>query len=87
MEKVKTMTTETYTYGGGFLIDVVTETVKDGSLMWSAWIYHEDYGVKDLVFGVSSYYDTEEGFLEKVENVLPQHIGWYWKEYMHDDLD
>ena len=53
-------TIATYEIGHGFYADIM----KDGDL-YSAWLFHKSYGIKDLMFGMKC---SLEEFLELVES-------------------
>lgn len=53
-------TIATYEIGHGFYADIM----KDGEL-YSAWLFHKSYGIKDLMFGMKCSLDE---FLELVES-------------------
>lgn len=53
MKKVNIKTT-TYDIGDGFRVDITQE-----QQMTEAWIYHEDYGIKEYIFGRENYSLTE----------------------------
>lgn len=63
--------TLTYDTNDGFLIELKYDFMCDH---WEAWIRHKDYGVMDLMFGVSGKFEVSE-ILEMVEEELPE-----WKE-------
>lgn len=73
----KTSNITTYSYGE-FLVDV-TDKLEE----YEAFIYHKDYGVKDLMFGVSKDQNTLDEFMEIVFYNLPKHIDTYKSEYMN----
>ena len=44
--------TITYEYRDGFMVDIV-KTVNDGiGDYWDIWLWHEDYGYKEYLFGI-----------------------------------
>lgn len=44
--------TVTYEYKNGFMVDIV-KTVNDGvGDYWDIWLWHEDYGYKEYLFGI-----------------------------------
>lgn len=69
-----TITTQTYSTKKGFLVDIVTKSLK---YEYEAWIYHEEYGIKDLMFGVPTEQQTYEEFLEIVFNNIDEYINYY----------
>ena len=72
MNIVNTETT-TYDIGDGFRMDVV----KDG-IHFDGWIYHEDYGIKSHMFGITA--DNVRDFLAIVD--VDPYIDLYQEEYM-----
>lgn len=58
MKKLEIKTT-TYDCGDGFRIDIV-ETDEEQE----AWLYHKDYGVKELMFGVDKHLYRLDQFLD-----------------------
>ena len=75
MRKAKDITITTFC-DGDFLIDIV-ETDK----AWEAWLYRKDYGVKDLMFGMSKKDYSEDRFLDFVMVNLEWHEEFYDKEH------
>ena len=82
---------KTYTYeaGNGFMVDIV---VKED--MFEAWIYHENYGVKDMMWGSPKTYtrfgetheETLKSFKALVEANIPEHAMFYAEQYMDEDI-
>ena len=87
-DEITTTTTTTYSYTGkyykGFLVDIVEK-----SDIWEAWLYHTDYGVKEMMFGVAKNDpdDTTEGFIKLVfaNLVKNPYIENYIDLYMDED--
>lgn len=73
-----TITTQTYSTKYDFLIDIVTKT---NEYYYEAWIYHNQYGIKDLMFGIPTENQTYEEFLEIVFNNLDEYITDYVDEH------
>ncbi len=78
MKKLKDVTITTYQYDDNFLIDIVKDD-KDGT--YEAWIYHRAYGIKSMMFGVSSETNTIEMFLTLVEANAEEYLEIYAEEY------
>ncbi len=75
MEEIKGITTKTYDAGNGFLVDI--EVIENKA---EAWIYHERYGIKDLMFGTeigSKHVPDYNAFVELVEANLEPNIDGY----------
>lgn len=68
--------TVTYEAGDGFLVDIV-ETNSE----YSAYIYHEEYGVKVLMFGVPYLSCDRDQFIDAVESALPTYKNSFLEEY------
>lgn len=84
MIKELAISTTTYEAVGGFRVDIVHDrTSKDGR--WEAYIYHEGYGVKDLMFGVGDETETFNEFLELVIGNLGNYIKYYYDDHMVED--
>ena len=69
---------------GDFRVDIVLDT--DG-MVYSAWLYHKEYGVKELMFGIPMFqsgggFQTLEEMEELVEHNLKQYIHSYEETYM-----
>lgn len=83
--------TRTYTIGGcdGFMIDIV-----DHGGEYEAFIYHEDYGIKSLMFGCSKtqkYGDVYMNMsLDEFKDLVisnletENYIQFYINDYMED---
>lgn len=69
-----TITTQTYSTKYHFLVDIVK---KSNVFIYEAWIYHDQYGVKDLMFGIPTEQQTYEEFLEIVFNNIDEYIDSY----------
>ena len=74
--------TETFTWDGGFMVDVVTT-----SDTYEAWIYHKDYGIKELMFGMPKKQQSYEKFIEIVEWNVDDDIFAYMEQHMDGDFD
>lgn len=73
---------ETYDCGNGFLMDFVHT---DGT--YEGWIYHRDYGVKDLIFGLPMTQSTRSEALDLLQYNLENGIESYRKQYMQIGYD
>lgn len=69
---------ETYELEDGFFCDVDYKT--DG--IKELWIYHKDYGIKELMFGLPKIRDREE--LETLIDVNWKEYAFY---YSHNYMD
>ena len=70
----------TYRYNDEYFIDVVTENLET-RFRYEAWLYHKDYGVKDLMFGIEDPNDGHDGFVDLAEHSAEEYIKTY--EYYH----
>lgn len=65
--------TETYDIGGGFYVDIVTKND-----IYESWIYHEDYGQKELMFGCP---EDQQSYSEFVD-IVQENISWHRDTYL-----
>lgn len=87
MVEAKDIKTTTFRCKDGFMVDI-TETED----CFYAYIYHENYGVKNLMFGAAKdnmyygkpYTETFDGFKETVEANLNNYKVYYFKDVMLD---
>ena len=96
MEKNNSIKTETYkTAFDGFHVDIVeqTDTLADNTTerIYSAWLYHEEYGIKEMIFGcMEETVKSKNAFVDMVEAELNDHIEEYMRkyanEYLYDDM-
>ena len=68
----KTTTYRAYESDEHFLVDIV-----EGRNTFEAWIYRDDYGVKDFMFGASKASTSRPGFLALVTDNLLDHVLIY----------
>ena len=72
---------KTTTYrDGDWLIDIV-----DNHELWEVWLFHEQYGIKGMMFGfykkdIISY----DALINIVENNLPTHKAMYANEWFDE---
>ena len=78
MKKVKYLTTTTYQYNDNYLIDIVKN---DDEYTYDAWLYHIAYGVKELMFSMSSETYTDKTFLDIVKENVENYIENYREEF------
>lgn len=79
LKKIADHKTETFDVGEGYLMDVITMPSNE---MYEAWIYHKDYGIKSLMFGISQNDMTYEEFIETAYCNTDDYISFYEEEYM-----
>ena len=69
----------TYSCKNGFYFDVIEDTEKEEI---SAWLYHEDVGIKDHMFGVRLKNMTVNAFVHSVTRNLDDYIESYSDTYI-----
>lgn len=90
-KKIESITTTTYEIIDGFRVDIINEADKE---MYYAYLYHENYGIKDMLIGCPYYqtpdvnrenFLTEEAFTKMIFSNLfrgCEYIHSYVEEYM-----
>lgn len=86
--------TETYWIRDKWFVDITISPDKDAHII-EAWLYHKDYGIKDMMYGEAwddtekhtiqdkpEYIHTYEQFLAIVESNIPDYMKIYQDEYM-----
>lgn len=74
MTKICTKAVTLYDVGDDWRVEVIRR--EDG---WrEAWLFHKDYGVKDLMFGVQS---KGQELLDMIEANLSDYINFYKEQY------
>lgn len=73
--------TETYRLSlfDGFLVEI-EETESE----YAAYLYHEEYGIKMLMYGMPKEQQSKAEFMEIVEYSVDDYIQCYVEEYMDD---
>lgn len=75
--KQKSTIIETFkTLYDGFLVDIVTRDDE-----YEVWLYHQNYGVKSLMFGVSNLNTSYNDFLSMVIYNVEDYVLFYCNEY------
>ena len=69
----------TYDMGKKWRVDIVHKANEQ-----EAWIYREDYGTKELMFGCAN---TERDFYDLVRANFIQYKVSYWEDYIADEED
>lgn len=69
-----------YEYDDDFRVEVVT-----GDENYEAWLWHKDYGIKSLMFGMPKSQQSYEEFLDTVEATIVMDITQYANEYMDEE--
>ena len=76
MRQILSTQTAVYDMGEGWRVDIVTTPET-----YEAWIYHKDYGVKNLLFGTST--DTRFNiFCDMIERNFEEYKQDYINDYM-----
>lgn len=75
--------TNTYRLKDGFMVDVVVNNTAPVAT-YSAYLYHEQYGVKELMYAMEATQVTYDFFLELVEANAPDYIGEYINDHMEE---
>ena len=75
------ITIESWEAWDGFILDLVTK----GTETYEAWIYHRDYGVKTLMWGVPQDSTSYDEFKDMVASSVEDNIEGYKEEYMDDE--
>lgn len=75
MKEVLGVQTLTFDVGDGFFVDIVTDNPHKE---YDAWLYHKDYGVKQLMFGGTFEQNRYKDFLNLVEVNLDGYEHDYW---------
>lgn len=71
MNATKRFTSTTYDAGNGYFVDIVEDSKK---LITSAWLYNEDIGIKECMFGAM---ESTTRTLELVEANIDEYIKDY----------
>lgn len=75
MTKICTMAVKLYDVGGDWRVEVIRRD--DG--MREVWLFHKDYGVKHMMFGIKA---KGQELLDIIEANLPEHIKIYKDLYI-----
>ena len=67
---------KSYVVGGGYVVEII-----DDKSMREAWLYHVDYGIKSLMFGIDVNEQSNGEFLELVKDNLLDYIADYEYRY------
>lgn len=79
MKLLSNYKTTTFNAGGGFKVDIVeTDT------MFEAWLWHDNYGIKDYMFGYREKDMNIENFIILVEYNIANSKRYYKNRYMED---
>lgn len=71
-----------FSVGEGFIVEVLNNTLED---TYEAWIYHKDYGTKNLMFGMPVAQQRYKDFLECVECDIEEQKRIYSEDYIYED--
>lgn len=78
-EKVKI---SRYKLDNGFFVEVSESIKEDG--FFDFYLFHEDYGIKDLMFGAEC---KKDDFETLILNNLEENIEYYKEEYFDGKID
>lgn len=67
-----------YELDDGFYLDIA-----DGKDGYEAWLYHEDYGIKSMMFSIPFSKAGKKRFKEIVEQNIDEYISSYEEDYMN----
>lgn len=81
MKKVN-FRTETYDIGGGFYVDIVTKNDT-----YESWIYNDDYGQKEIMFGCPKEQQSYGEFVDLVHANIPCYMSIYINNVIEHDYD
>ena len=80
MKKIINHTVTTFIYKNVWRIDIV-----NNKSTYEAWLYHKDYGIKTLMFGVeAAYHDSLADFIQTVEASADDYTAIYKEEYVDE---
>lgn len=63
----------------GFIVEVLNKTKNESPDFKEFWLYHENYGIKSLMFGCNV---KENDIIDMIKYNINSHIELYKKEYM-----
>lgn len=76
----KEVKTKTYVADKGYMVDIITTCAT-----YSAYIYHRDYGIKILMFGMPKKQQSYEEFLKIVDINFEGHKKQYEREVIEKE--
>lgn len=76
MKETLGVQTQTFTVGDGFLVDIIVDALNE---MYEAWIYHRDYGIKELMFGCEWKQNCYKEFFDTVDLAVDDYKHYYTK--------
>ena len=71
--------TSTFKLDNGFLLDIVCNAEYDPCPQYQAWLWHKDFGVKELLYGANQEYDD---FIETALYYAEDFKDYYVEKYM-----
>ncbi len=95
MKRLAEYKTVTYQYDEGIFVDIVTEPLRDGRMVYTAYLYRE-CGRKQSMFGRMADSISKAAFVKEIEADVPEYLEYYdrteeWLDEMpedyYDDLD
>ena len=74
--------TRTYYIGNNFYIDIVDILLTD---FYEAWIWNEEYGIKELMFAMPTEQQTYNEFVEIVRKNAYEYMNTFVDDNFNDD--
>lgn len=71
--------TSTFKLGEGFLLDITCNAERDPCPEYEAWLWHKNYGVKELLYGANQEYDD---FIDTALYYAEDFKDYYAEKYM-----
>ena len=65
----------------GFIVEICNSIKKETPDFKEFWLYHENYGIKSLMFGCNV---IDDDIVDMIKYNIDHHIEIYQKEYMED---
>ena len=71
----------TYDVGEGYFVDIIITPDN----VYEAWMFHERYGIKQLMFGCDCNKETLEHFVELVETSIEDERTYYYGQHIQEE--
>lgn len=81
MKERKDITSRFFDAGDGFIVEAEYSVNENGEDVVEFWLYHKEYGIKDLMFGLPKKYKEFDIYDVCAAN-LEQYKESYREEYM-----
>lgn len=78
---------KTYRFENNWLVDIIkTEDKKTSEPLYDVWLYRDDYGVKDYMFGLYlKDLNGLEELLDIIESQIDDYKKIYWDLHIQED--